>query len=164
MFTIKSHCDFIVCIREIGRIDPKDLERDASATRCYSEFLVELASRIPEHILPNISLLLCHLDTEVSFSGIYLIFSHITVFRCNNKDMLLTKGLIKRERKSPQVLSASTCASFDNQLALNCERFELVQISSQVFLNLRTLAIYVWTKNESLNKSFMTSFHGKRIP
>ena len=54
-------------IREIGRIDPKDLERDASATRCYSEFLVELASRIPEHMLPNISLLLCHLDKEVGF-------------------------------------------------------------------------------------------------
>ncbi|CAB4041456.1 condensin complex subunit 1-like, partial [Paramuricea clavata] len=51
-------------LRELGRIDPKDLERDASGTRCYSDFLVELASRIPEHILPNISLLLCHLDTE----------------------------------------------------------------------------------------------------
>ena len=60
---------FYVCIREIGRIDPKDLERDASGTRCYSDFLVELASRIPEHVLPNISLLLCHVDTEVSFKN-----------------------------------------------------------------------------------------------
>ncbi len=64
-----SLCDtyILMYIREIGRIDPKDLERDASGTRCYSDFFVELASRIPEHILPNISLLLCHLDTEVSF-------------------------------------------------------------------------------------------------
>lgn len=58
----------LVDCSEIGRIDPKDLERDASGTRCYSDFLVELASRIPEHILPNMSLLLCHLDTEVSFN------------------------------------------------------------------------------------------------
>jgi hypothetical protein len=32
-------------------------------------------------------------------------------------------------------------ASFDHQLALTCELFELVQTSSQVFLNLRALTI-----------------------
>ena len=51
--------------REIGRMDPRDLARDTSGTRAYADFLVELAGRVPSQIIPNISVLLCHLDGEV---------------------------------------------------------------------------------------------------
>ena len=52
--------------REIGRNDPRDLARDASGTRAYSEFLVEVAGRVPDVVLPSVSMLLPHLDGEVS--------------------------------------------------------------------------------------------------
>ncbi|KAJ7379614.1 meiotic chromosome condensation [Desmophyllum pertusum] len=51
-------------IREIGRMDPRDLTRDTSGTRAYADFLVELAGRVPTQIIPNISVLLCHLNGE----------------------------------------------------------------------------------------------------
>ncbi|XP_015767731.1 PREDICTED: condensin complex subunit 1-like [Acropora digitifera] len=51
-------------IREIGRMDPRDLARDTSGTRAYSDFLIELAGRVPSQIIPNISVLLCHLNGE----------------------------------------------------------------------------------------------------
>ena len=47
-------------------MDPRDLARDTSGTRAYADFLVELAGRVPSQIIPNISVLLCHLDGEVS--------------------------------------------------------------------------------------------------
>ncbi|XP_053379231.1 condensin complex subunit 1-like [Mercenaria mercenaria] len=51
-------------IREIGRMDGADLSRDTSGTRAYSAFLVEMTEKCPAAVLPNISLLLCHLDGE----------------------------------------------------------------------------------------------------
>ena len=46
-------------------MDPRDLARDTSGTRAYADFLVELAGWVPSQIIPNISVLLCHLDGEV---------------------------------------------------------------------------------------------------
>lgn len=46
-------------------MDPRDLTRDTSGTRAYADFLVELGGRVPSQIIPNISVLLCHLDGEV---------------------------------------------------------------------------------------------------
>lgn len=51
-------------IREIGRINGAELSRDTSGTRAYSAFLVEMTEKCPAAVLPNISLLLCHLDGE----------------------------------------------------------------------------------------------------
>ena len=53
--------------REIGRMESSDLSRDASGTRAFSQFLVDLADRIPNHVLPNISLLMAHLEGEVRY-------------------------------------------------------------------------------------------------
>ncbi|XP_077998535.1 condensin complex subunit 1-like [Glandiceps talaboti] len=61
-FGVKSVVSEIM--REIGRMDPKDLARDNSGTKAYAAFLVELSERIPAAMLPNISVLLCHLDEE----------------------------------------------------------------------------------------------------
>eukprot|EP00794_Sanderia_malayensis_P003745 gene3745-4267_t len=51
-------------IREISRMDSTDLSRDTSGTRSYSQFIVDLADKQPTLVLPNISLLLCHLDGD----------------------------------------------------------------------------------------------------
>jgi len=51
-------------VREISRIDSKELARDTSGTRSYSLFLVDLAERLPEFMKPSISLLTTHLDGE----------------------------------------------------------------------------------------------------
>ncbi|XP_052083099.1 condensin complex subunit 1-like isoform X2 [Mytilus californianus] len=51
-------------MREVGRLDPKDIARDPSGTRCISAFLVEVAEKIPLVMLPSISVLMCHLDEE----------------------------------------------------------------------------------------------------
>lgn len=50
--------------REIGRLAPEDAAKDSSGTRNCSTFLVEVADRIPAFVLPNMSLLLSHLDSE----------------------------------------------------------------------------------------------------
>lgn len=59
-------------IREIGRMDSSDLSRDSSGTRSFSQFIVEVADKIPNQVLPNISLLMAHLDGDVSS----VVFSH----------------------------------------------------------------------------------------
>ncbi|KAL4220856.1 meiotic chromosome condensation [Mactra antiquata] len=51
-------------LREIGRMDSSDLSRDTSGTRAYTSFLVEMTEKCPAAVLPNISLVLCHLDGE----------------------------------------------------------------------------------------------------
>ena len=56
--------------RELGSKDPKDLALDASGTRCFSAFLVELAQRVPGAVLPTISVLLPHLSGEVGHSRV----------------------------------------------------------------------------------------------
>ncbi len=51
-------------------MDSADLSRDTSGTRAFSQFVVELAEKQPSLVLPNISLLLCHLDGDVSFISV----------------------------------------------------------------------------------------------
>lgn len=76
-------------IREIGRMDPRDLARDTSGTRAYADFLVELAGRVPSQIIPNISVLLCHLDGE-SYSmrnGILALMGEIVIKVLSKEDL-----------------------------------------------------------------------------
>jgi len=56
----------VVCCREIGRMDTKELSRDSSGTRAYAAFLLELARCVPSVMLPSISVLLVLLDGEVN--------------------------------------------------------------------------------------------------
>ena len=50
------------------------------------------------------------------------------------------------------------------RLALTYEGFEMVQNSSQAFLNLQTLANTCDTFGQKMQKFFMASFDGKRSP
>ena len=47
-------------------MDSADLSRDTSGTRAYTQFLVEMTENDPAAVLPNISLVLSHLDGEVT--------------------------------------------------------------------------------------------------
>lgn len=51
-------------MREIGRLDSKDLSNDSSGTRSYTLFLVELAAKLPTVMLQNISFLMPALETD----------------------------------------------------------------------------------------------------
>ena len=47
-------------------MDPRDAVRDTSGAKAYSQFLVEMGERVPAVALPNVSVVLAHLDEEVS--------------------------------------------------------------------------------------------------
>ncbi|XP_021926834.1 condensin complex subunit 1 isoform X2 [Zootermopsis nevadensis] len=51
-------------VREISDTDSSDLMQDTSGARAYSQFLVEVAERVPELIVPAISSLAVHLEGE----------------------------------------------------------------------------------------------------
>ncbi len=51
-------------MREIGRMDPKDLARDSSGTKSYATFLVEVSEKIPAVMMSNITVILGLLDGE----------------------------------------------------------------------------------------------------
>ncbi len=51
-------------VREITRLDTKELSRDTSGTRAFSQFLVEISERVPEQLQPCLSLLQLHLDGD----------------------------------------------------------------------------------------------------
>ena len=67
-------------------MDPRDLARDTSGTRAYADFLVELAARVPTQIIPNISVLLCHLNGEVC-EKMFVLFSFSFLFFFPRVDM-----------------------------------------------------------------------------
>ena len=60
---------FFSSSRELGRKDPRDLSLDASGTRSFATFLVELSQYVPAAILPSISVLLPHLGGEVNIAS-----------------------------------------------------------------------------------------------
>lgn len=60
-------------VREISSTDTSDLMQDTSGTRAYSQFLVEVAERVPELIVPAINALAVHLEGEVCFIILVLV-------------------------------------------------------------------------------------------
>lgn len=68
-------------VREIGRINPKDLGRDANGSKNLAAFLVELSERLPKEMYQNISVLIPHLDGEsyTIRSGIIQILGNIVM-------------------------------------------------------------------------------------
>lgn len=53
-------------MREIGQKSNDELAREGSGVKAFSSFLSELSTLIPETMIPNISVLLTHLDGESS--------------------------------------------------------------------------------------------------
>ncbi|XP_066297362.1 condensin complex subunit 1-like [Branchiostoma lanceolatum] len=96
-FSAKSVISDIM--REIGRMDPSKLVRDNSGTRSYAAFMVELAERVPALMLPNISVILCHLDGEsyTMRNGVLGVMSEIVIKELSKGD-LDTKGKSARDQ------------------------------------------------------------------
>ncbi|ROL52067.1 Condensin complex subunit 1 [Anabarilius grahami] len=51
-------------MREIGQKSSEELAREGSGVKAFSSFLSELSTLVPETMIPNISVLLTHLDGE----------------------------------------------------------------------------------------------------
>ena len=64
--TIDFQCRTLVMdvVREITRLDSRELSRDTSGTRAFSQFLVEMSERVPDHLQPCLSLLQVNLLTQ----------------------------------------------------------------------------------------------------
>lgn len=61
--------------REIGQKSSEELAREGSGVKAFSSFLSELSTLVPETMIPNISVLLTHLEGEVQshmFSTVFL--------------------------------------------------------------------------------------------
>lgn len=51
--------------REIGQKSSEELAREGSGVKAFSTFLSELSALVPELMIPNISVLITHLEGEV---------------------------------------------------------------------------------------------------
>lgn len=51
--------------REIGQKSSEELARDGSGVKAFASFLSELGALVPELMIPNISVLITHLEGEV---------------------------------------------------------------------------------------------------
>lgn len=53
--------------RELANTELDDLAKEGASARSYSGFLTDLAEKSPTVVLANVSLLMIHLDGEVSY-------------------------------------------------------------------------------------------------
>lgn len=51
--------------REIGQKSSEELAREGSGVKAFASFLSELSALVPELMIPNISVLITHLEGEV---------------------------------------------------------------------------------------------------
>uniref|UniRef100_A0A672RRD6 Condensin complex subunit 1 n=1 Tax=Sinocyclocheilus grahami TaxID=75366 RepID=A0A672RRD6_SINGR len=59
-----SKSNLRVCFREIGQKSSEELAREGSGVKAFSSFLSDLSTLVPETMIPNISVLLTHLEGE----------------------------------------------------------------------------------------------------
>lgn len=57
--------DFPALHREIGQKSSEELAREGSGVKAFALFLSELGTLVPESMIPNISVLITHLEGEV---------------------------------------------------------------------------------------------------
>lgn len=63
---IKGHVLlFLSFFREIGQKSSEELAREGSGVKAFASFLSELGTLVPELMIPNISVLITHLEGEV---------------------------------------------------------------------------------------------------
>jgi hypothetical protein len=76
-FTLDFNCRTILIdvVREIDRVDVKEMSRDTSGTRAFSQFLVEVAERLPEQLQPCLVLLMKHLVFFNLFFAIGMLYN-----------------------------------------------------------------------------------------
>lgn len=65
MFGWKFIPYFYDSCREIGQRSSEELAREASGVKAFASFIAELGGLVPELMIPNISVLITHLEGEV---------------------------------------------------------------------------------------------------
>ena len=85
------HCRNLVMdiVGEITRLDTRELSRDTSGTRAFSQFLVEKAERVPDQLQPCLSLLQLHLDGDSYMlrKSILSVFTEIVLKMYSNEKL-----------------------------------------------------------------------------
>lgn len=61
----RSSFYFSHSFREIGQKSSEELAREGSGVKAFASFLSELGTLVPELMIPNISVLITHLEGEV---------------------------------------------------------------------------------------------------
>ncbi|XP_026999057.2 condensin complex subunit 1 isoform X1 [Tachysurus fulvidraco] len=86
-------------MREIGQKSSEELAREGSGVKAFSSFLSELSTLVPEIMIPNISVLLTHLDGESSSMRVAVceVLGEVLV-RVLNGDKLDDSGRADRDR------------------------------------------------------------------
>ena len=66
LFAEQYSCPAVVgdLLREVGRVDAAQLNRDTAGARSVAGFLIETSSAAAKHVIPNISTLVNYLDAE----------------------------------------------------------------------------------------------------
>uniref|UniRef100_A0A671LUR3 Condensin complex subunit 1 n=1 Tax=Sinocyclocheilus anshuiensis TaxID=1608454 RepID=A0A671LUR3_9TELE len=83
-------------MREIGQKSSEELAREGSGVKAFSSFLSELGTLVPETMIPNISVLLTHLEGEVQSHVLYRIAS--VLVRVLSGDKLDDSARASRDR------------------------------------------------------------------
>ncbi|EGD75262.1 hypothetical protein PTSG_06915 [Salpingoeca rosetta] len=109
-------------LREIAKMDNSDFVRDASGSRYFASFLAELATLVPELVLPSLSLLLPHLDGEA--------------YPIRNALLKMIGAILTTQLRAD--LTPNMAATRDELIAILEER--LVDVSAYV----RKQALQVW--------------------
>lgn len=60
--------NFSHSFREIGQRSSEELAREASGVKAFAAFIAELGALVPESMIPNISVLITHLEGEVLYA------------------------------------------------------------------------------------------------
>lgn len=74
---MKIKCNFSSIHREIGLKSSEELAREGSGVKAFASFLSELGTLVPELMIPNISVLITHLEGEVLHTlNVFLLLNH----------------------------------------------------------------------------------------
>ena len=94
-FTLDFNCRTILLdvVREIDRVDAKEMSRDTSGTRALSQFLVEVAERLPDQLQPCLTLLTKHLVQFFVLAKNYMVINK-ALFCCNNRSIVYLSQLL----------------------------------------------------------------------
>lgn len=65
-------------LREIGQKSSEELAREGSGVKAFALFLSELGTLVPELMIPNISVLISHLEGEVCILNNKFLIQNVT--------------------------------------------------------------------------------------
>ena len=124
--------------REIASKDPKDLSADASGTRCFAGFLVEVGGALPELVLPVVSVLVPHLtgDSYTFRNGVLGVMGHLLLHLSKGQGSLATNP-------RDQLLNKLMEHVYDNNAFVRVKVLQVLEqlVTSQVGVSISSLGM-----------------------